>query len=177
MRRKYDRLCFGALFLALGMVLPLLTSQIKEVGDSLLPMHSAVMLCGLVCGKGYGLVVGLVLPFLRSICFGMPPLYPNGVWMALELATYGFVTGFLYQRLPKNKLLSLYLSLVSAMVCGRVMWGLAKSILLGLGGKTFTFSMFIAGGLIDALPGIVLQLILIPVLVNFLEGKRVRHHE
>jgi predicted membrane protein len=93
---KTKTLVLAAMFLALGMVLPSITGSIKEIGDSLLPLHLVVMLCGVICGWKYALPVGLMLPFLRSVFFGMPPIYPNAVWMALELATYGFVIGFLF---------------------------------------------------------------------------------
>ena len=101
--KKIRSLVFSALFLALGLVLPLLTGQIKEIGDSLLPMHLPVMLCGLMCGWEYGLCVGLILPFMRSFIFGMPPLYPNAVWMSLELAAYGLIIALVY-RLFKKKI-------------------------------------------------------------------------
>ena len=94
MNSTTKRTVLSAMFLALGMILPLLTMQIKEIGDTLLPMHIPVMLCGLICGYNYGFVVGLILPFLRSVIWGMPPIYPNAVWMALELCTYGFVIGY-----------------------------------------------------------------------------------
>ena len=151
----------AALFLALGMVLPLLTGQIKEIGDSLLPMHIPVMICGLVCGYKYGAAVGLMLPFLRSLTFSMPPIYPNAVWMALELATYGLVIGFIYMKLSKNRL-SMYVALITAMIMGRVVWGVSKAVLLGLGGSSFSISAFIVGGFVDSLLGIVLQLIVVP---------------
>ena len=151
----------AALFLALGMVLPLLTGQIKEIGDSLLPMHIPVMICGLVCGYKYGAAVGLMLPFLRSLTFSMPPIYPNAVWMALELATYGLVIGFIYMKLSKNRL-SMYVALITAMIAGRLVWGAAKAVLLGVAGKSFTISAFIIGGFVDSLLGIVLQLVIVP---------------
>lgn len=151
----------AALFLALGMVLPMLTGQIKEIGDSLLPMHIPVMICGLVCGYKYGAAVGLMLPFLRSLTFSMPPIYPNAVWMALELATYGLVIGFIYMKLSKNRL-SMYVALITAMIMGRVVWGVSKAVLLGLGGSSFSISAFIVGGFVDSLLGIVLQLIVVP---------------
>ena len=151
--------------MAVGLVLPLLTAQIKEIGDTLLPMHLPVLLCGLLCGPYYGMTVGALLPFLRSVTFGMPPLYPNAVWMALELATYGLVIGLVYVRLGKRHTGDVYVSLLTAMVVGRVVWGVAKTLLLGFAGKGFTLQMFIAGGVLDALPGIVLQLVLIPVLM------------
>ncbi len=160
------KLVLSAAFLAAGMVLPLLTAQIKEIGDTLLPMHMPVLLCGFLCGPQYGLAVGMILPFLRSAVFGMPPLYPNAVWMAFELATYGFVSGFLYKRSKRRDTGYLYFCLIAAMILGRVVWGVSKSILLGIAGKAFTWQAFIAGGLLDAIPGIILQLILIPLIVK-----------
>lgn len=166
----------SALFLSIGFVLPLLTSQIKEIGDTLLPMHIPVMLCGLICGWNYGFAVGLILPFLRSVTFGMPPLYPNAVWMALELASYGLVIGIIYSCFKIKNLKAIYLSLIAAMISGRIVWGISKAILLGLGGKTFTFSLFIAGGFADAFPGIILQLILIPVTVKVISKMAVKNN-
>lgn len=151
----------AALFLALGMVLPMLTGQIKEIGDSLLPMHLPVMICGLVCGYKYGAAIGLMLPFFRSLAFSMPPIYPNAVWMALELATYGLVIGFIYMKLSKSKI-SMYIALITAMIAGRLVWGAAKAVLLGVAGKSFTISAFIIGGFVDSLLGIVLQLVIVP---------------
>ena len=158
----------SAVLLAVGMVLPMLTMQVKEIGDSLLPMHIPVMLCGILCGWQYGGFIGLVLPFLRSVTFGMPPIYPNAVWMALELAAYGVAIGLVYAAFKKKNILSIYVSLVSAMLLGRVVWGVAKAVLLGVGGKPFTFTAFWVGGFVDAVPGIILQLVLIPLLVTVL---------
>ncbi len=158
----------SAVLLAVGMVLPMLTMQVKEIGDSLLPMHIPVLLCGILCGWQYGGFIGLVLPFFRSVTFGMPPIYPNAVWMALELAAYGVAIGLVYSAFKKKNILSIYVSLVSAMLLGRVVWGIAKAALLGVGGKPFTFTAFWVGGFVDAVPGIILQLVLIPLLVTVL---------
>ena len=168
---KQKRLILAALWLCIGAVLPLLCMQIKEIGDSLLPMHFAVMLCGFTCGAKYGLAVGIILPFFRSLIFGMPPLYPNAVWMALELAAYGFITGFLYHRFKHKKIFGIYFSLISAMLIGRIVWGISKAVLLGFGASGFTFSAFITGGIVDALPGIILQLILIPLIMGIYNKK------
>ena len=159
----------AALLLAIGMVLPFFTGQIKEIGNMLLPMHLPVMLCGLICGWQYGLAVGLVLPLLRSVSFGMPVLYPTAVSMAFELATYGFVIGLMYGKSRWKWLSSLYISLLSAMICGRLVWGGVQCVLLGV--KGFTFRMFLAGALLNAIPGIVLQLILIPAIMLLLHRK------
>ena len=168
-RAEVKKLVISAMFLSLGVLLPFLTGQIKEIGDSLLPMHIPVMLCGLVCGAKYGFAVGLILPLLRAVTVGMPPLFPNAVWMAAELCTYGFVIGFLYPKFFERQLWWLYSSLLISMISGRVVWGIAKYFLLGVSGKAFTFQAFIAGGLIDALPGIILQLIVIPVVIKLIQ--------
>ena len=172
MKYNTKKTVLAAMFLSIGIVLPLLTGQIKEIGDTLLPMHLPVMLCGLVCGAKYGLVVGLVLPFLRSAIFSMPPMYPNAVWMALELATYGFVIGIIYSKFKNKTVKSVYISLICAMLSGRIVWGISKAILLGLGGKVFGFAMFITGGFADAWLGIVLQLMLIPLIMRFIDIAR-----
>lgn len=158
----------SALFLALGSVLPLLTAQVKEIGDTLLPMHIPVLLCGLICGGGYGFAVGLILPPFRSLIFGMPPLYPNSVWMAAELAVYGLISGVIYSKCKTKNTAAVYFAIIPAMLAGRVVWGVLKRFLLGLSGKGFTFSMFVAGGFIDAFPGIILQLILIPFIMKLI---------
>ena len=166
MKIQSRRFILAGMLLALGMVLPFLTLQIKEIGDSLLPMHLPVMLCGLFCGWKYGLLCGLLLPFLRAVCFGMPPVYPNAVWMALELAGYGFTVAILYNNVFKRRFWCIYPSLAFSMIAGRVIWGIAKAILLGASGKTFTIGMFLAQGFADAIPGIILQLVLIPFFVK-----------
>ncbi len=167
-KEKIRKLILAAMFLALGFILPFFTAQIKEIGDTLLPMHIPVMFCGLVCGPWYGLAVGFILPLFRGVLLSMPPLYPAGVWMAFELATYGFVIGFAYRMFSEKNVRTVYLSLIAAMISGRIVWGIAKTILLGLGGKVFSFHMFLTGGFLDAIPGIILQLILIPGIMGMI---------
>ena len=158
----------AAMFLAFGLVLPFLTGQMKEIGDTLLPMHIPTMFCGLVCGPWYGLVVGFAIPVVRSIIFSMPMFFPNSIWMAFELATYGCVIGVIYRFFAKKNVRAVYLSLIPAMISGRIVWGIAKTVLLGIAGKPFSFQMFLAGGILDAIPGIILQLILIPAIMSIL---------
>ena len=158
----------SALFLAMAFVLPFFTGQIPQIGAMLCPMHIPVLLCGFICGPLWGLAVGLIAPLLRSVTLGMPPLFPTAVCMAFELATYGAVAGLLYKRLTK-KTVSLYVSLLVAMVTGRLVWGVAMFTCLGLTGGSFGFSAFLAGAVTNAIPGIVLQLILVPVVVMILE--------
>ncbi len=169
MKKQLNTLILSALFLSLGIVLPLFTMQIKEIGDSLLPMHLPVMLCGILCNKKYGFFVGLILPFIRSLLFSMPPIYPNAVWMALELCAYGFFIGLLYDLFKEKNIKAVYISLISSMLCGRIVWGISKALLLGLKGTAFTFTAFITGGFIDAFPGIILQLILIPLIIGIIK--------
>ncbi len=157
----------SALFIAIGIVLPFFTAQIPQIGNLLLPMHIPVLLCGFICGWQYGLSVGFILPLLRSLMFSAPPLYPNALSMAAELATYGLVCGLLYNNVMKKQgILTIYASLVCAMLAGRVVWGTAQAVLLGFGG--FTWEMFAAGAFINAIPGIIIQLVFIPALLEAL---------
>ena len=158
-------LTLSAMFMAIGLVLPFLTGQIPQIGNMLLPMHIPVLLCGLICGWQYGLAVGLVLPPLRYVLFGMPVLFPTGIAMAFELATYGFVVGWLYSHSRWQCVISLYRCLIAAMLAGRVVWGVVRVLMLGLGGSSFSWQMFMAGAFLNAIPGIVLQLILIPTIM------------
>ncbi len=164
MKNQTRKMVLSAFFMALGIVLPFLTGQIKQIGSMLLPMHIPVLLCGFICGWQYGLAVGAVTPLLRSALFGMPPFMPTAAGMAVELAVYGLVTGLLYDRLPR-KTPYLYVSLLGAMIAGRVAWGLASIALYGMMGNTFSMAIFLSGAFLNAIPGIILQLILIPAVM------------
>lgn len=165
MYKTTKKLTLSAMFIAVGMVLPLLTGQIQQIGSMFLPMHLPVILCGLICGWQYGALIGFILPFLRSVTFGMPPLFPTAIAMAFELATYGLVTGLIYGRSHWQCVISLYRSLIAGMLAGRIVWGVVQIVLLGIIGKSFTWQMFIAGALLNAVPGIVVQLTLIPTIM------------
>ncbi len=171
-RNRLKKLTLSAIFLATGMLLPLLTSQIKEIGDSLLPMHFVVLLCGFICGGKWGSLVGFIMPFLRSLIFSMPPIYPNAVWMSAELATYGAVSGGLFYLFGKKSAIYTYISLISAQIAGRISWAVAKMVLLGVSGKAFTISAFLVGGFVDAFFGIALQIIFIPYIISLVNRSK-----
>ena len=158
----------AALFLALAFVLPLLTGQVPKVGNMLCPMHFPVLLCGFMLGGPWGLAVGFAAPLLRSVLFGMPPMFPVAISMAFELATYGAVAGFMYRKV-QHTLPMIYATLVTSMVAGRLVWGAVRFVLAGLSGSSFPFSAFLSGAVLTAVPGIVAQLILIPLIVAALQ--------
>ena len=151
----------AALFLALAFVLPMVTGHLPQVGNMLCPMHFPILLCGFVAGRAVGLAVGFAAPLLRSVLFGMPPMFPIAISMAFELAAYGTVSGWLYRRV-KHTLPMTYATLAAAMVAGRLVWGAVRFVLAGLSGSSFPFSAFLSGALFTAVPGIIAQLVLIP---------------
>ena len=157
--------------LALCLLLPFLTGQIPQIGSMLSPMHIPVLICGFTCGWPYGLIVGLIAPILRSLLFGMPPLFPTATAMAFELAAYGSISGLLYKILPK-RMIFLYTSLVGAMLLGRIIWGIAMIILMGITGGAFTFQAFLAGAFTNAIPGIICHVLIIPPIVLGLKKSR-----
>ena len=167
-RSRTHQLVLAALFLALAFVLPMITGHVPQIGNMLCPMHFPVLLAGFVLGGPWGLALGFIAPLLRSVLFGMPPMYPIAISMAFELATYGLVSGLVWHRV-KHTLPMMYAALVSAMVAGRLVWGAGRFVLAGLSGTAFPFSAFLSGALLTAVPGIIAQLILIPLILSALQ--------
>ena len=166
MKTSTRKLTLSALFLALGLVLPLITGQIPQIGKMLLPMHIPVLLCGMVCGAPYGAVCGLLGPMLSSVLTGMPTaaLMPA---MMVVCAAYGLTTGLMLRLVRTGKTYAdLYLSLVAAMLVGRLVSGVTKALFFMAG--QYTMQAWIAASFVTALPGIVLQLAVVPSIVYYL---------
>lgn len=162
-------LVLSAMFLAIGMLLPMLTGQIQQIGKMLLPMHIPVFLCALICGWKYGVPMAFILPLFRSLIFTMPPMFPTAVSMAFELATYAFVAGFMYEKSRWQCVKALYRCIIAAMIAGRAVWGIAQAILLAASGSTLTVKAFVDTAFLTAWPGIIVQLILIPAVMVALD--------
>lgn len=164
------RLILAALCVALGVVLPLAFHAVANAGSIFLPMHIPVLLCGLICGWPYGLACGILTPLLSSVFTGMPPMayLPS---MLCELAVYGFVSGLLMRQIKTGKLLAdLYLSLIAAMLAGRFVFGLLNALIFRAG--SYSLAIWVSASFITALPGIVIQLAVIPALVLALKKSR-----
>jgi riboflavin transporter FmnP len=161
------KITYSALYLAIAMVLPFLTGQIPEIGSMLCPMHIPALLCGFVCGWPWGLAVGFISPLLRSLMFGMPVMF-TAIPMAFEMGFYGAAAGFLYKALSKVKW-RVYPALLISMVFGRIVWGGVRFLMAGIQNTAFTPELFLAGAVFEAIPGIILQIILIPVIVIALD--------
>lgn len=158
---RIKQLSLSAFFLALGLVLPFAFHSFgPQAGTIFLPMHIPVLLCGFVCGSSYGALVGALTPLLSATLTGMPPLMPTGIAMCLELLTYGFISGLLVKRLP------LYPTLIITMLAGRVVSGCVNLLLLSMAGKAYTLSIFLTTAFVTAIPGILLQLAVVPLLVH-----------
>ena len=156
------KLVFTAVCAALCLVLPMAFHSVPNAGTIFLPMHIPVLLCGLICGWPYGGVCGIVGPLLSSLVTGMPPaaMLPS---MMVECCAYGFVTGMLMRHVhTKHTVADLYISLVSAMVVGRVVAGFAKAWIFTPGISPFAW---VTTSLVTGIPGIVIQLILMPMVV------------
>ncbi len=164
MNKGLKKLIFAAMFLALAYVLPFLTGQIPEIGNMLCPMHLPVLLCGFICGPVYGLAVGVIAPLLRSLTLSMPPLFPTAVAMCFELGAYGLFAGIFYRVFPK-KTGYIYVTLIIAMILGRLVWGAFMYALMFAGKAEFGLAAFWTRGVVNALPGIALQIVVIPPIV------------
>lgn len=163
MNRTY-KLVVSAMLLALGILLPFLTGGNRELGTLLSLMHIPVLLCGFLCGWSYGLLVGFLAPVIRSVLFGMPPMPFVAIPMAFELATYGVVAGVVYRILSKRvqskQNVAIFTALIVAMVIGRVVNVIAASFY----GSAISV-LAIKNVFVGTLPGIILQIILIPTIL------------
>lgn len=169
--KQTKKLMIAALCAALCVVLPMAFHAIPNAGSIFLPMHIPVLLCGFICGWPYGLACGLLGPCLSSLLTSMPPaaVLPS---MACELAAYGLVTGLLYHRIRTgSRIADIYLSLLAAMLCGRIFYGVLNALVFRAG--AYSLELWLAAAFTTALPGIVIQLILIPILLVALERSKV----
>lgn len=158
---KTRKLTYAGLFLALSVLLPLIFHLTGVPGQVFLPMHIPVILCGFICGKKYGLVIGAIAPLINTIITGMPVIYPIGISMVFELAAYGFFAGLIYEK--TNRIIP---SLLVSMVLGRLIRiGATFLITVPFGGK-FIFLGLLGALFVTSLWGIVIQLILIPLIVR-----------
>lgn len=167
---KTKQVVISALCIALGVVLPMAFHFIPNAGSVMLPMHIPVLLCGLSCGPIYGLVVGILTPILSSILTGMPPaaILPS---MVFELATYGLVAGVLIRFIKSsNEWVNIYGSLLGAMLLGRVVYGLMNALVFRAG--AYSLQVWLTASFVTALPGIILQIIVIPVVVFALKKSK-----
>ena len=165
---KTSYLIMALICLAISAVLPMLTDQVPRFGQRLRPMHIPVLIAGFACGPVIGFVVGLAAPMLSLLLHGVPALIPAGFAMSFELATYGLISGLLYSQLPR-KTGSIYVSLITAMIVGRIVWGASMIALSSQAGLHFTYQMFMTYAFIDAMPGVLLHIVLIPAVVIALE--------
>ena len=161
--RALKNLVPSALFLSIGLVLPFFTGQIPTIGKMLLPMHIPVLLCGLICGWQYGLLCGIAGPLVSALITGMPPaaVLPG---MLVECAAYGALTGLMMQLVHTKKVYpDLYISLLVAMLGGRIISGIAKALIFSAG--SYSMTAWVTGSFVTSLPGIIVHLVLIPSIV------------
>jgi len=156
------KVVFTAVCIALCVVLPMAFHSIQNAGTIFLPMHIPVLLCGLMCGWPFGFICGLLGPTLSCLLTGMPPVAMLPAMM-VETAAYGCITGLMMCFVhTKKPMADLYISMITAMILGRVLAGLAKSLILSPGTAPFAW---ITTSLVAGIPGIAIQLILIPLVV------------
>lgn len=167
-RINLRRLTLTAVCLALGVIFPQLFHAIPRSGMILLPMHLPVLLCGLLAGPAWGLICGALTPLLSNLVSGMPPAGPILYSMIFELAVYGLLAGLAFQFIrTKSLVLDLYLSLILAMLGGRIVYGLANGLIFSAG-TGYGLEAWFTASFVTGLPGIAMQLVLIPLLYGAL---------
>lgn len=168
-----EKMIQTAFFIALGIALPYIF-HFFALGPVFLPMHLPVFLCGALCGHRYGAVCGLILPYFSFLLNGMPPIYPVGISMSFELGAYGLLMGFLFAffGLKHGLLFSATSALLITMLAGRLVAGIANLFLLGLTGEVYTLGIFLTSMFLKAVPGMILQIILIPCILKVIINRQ-----
>lgn len=155
------KLVYTAVFLALGILFPMLFHLLGLPGQVLLPMHVPIFLGALTLGPISGFIVGILTPILSSLLTGMPPMIPMVPIMVFELAAYGFFAGFLYEKYPKN----VFIPLIAAMIIGRIVAGIATwSVFNIFNMDEINILTYISSSFVKGLPGIIMSLVLVPLL-------------
>lgn len=173
MNKEIEKIVLTGLFLAIGIILPPLFHSV-QLGAIISPMHFPVLICGLMLGWKYGLICGLLTPLMVSVMFSVPPLFPVAAVMSVELGIYGLMSGLLYYKIIrlKNQTVRLYTALVIAMLVGRIAYGLTYALLFVLSLSEFAFTAYVTSLFVTGLPGIVLQILVIPGIVLTLEKQK-----
>lgn len=156
------RLVIAGLFLAIGVLIPSIFHTVGIAGTVFLPMHIPVLLGGFLLPPHLALILGMVTPLLNSMVTGMPQLFPIGLIMIFELGFYGFIASILYRKLRMPSILSLIFS----MFVGRIVAGLIVFILATFFQVQMDPILYIIGGASTGLPGIIIQLVLVPTLIH-----------
>ena len=167
MQKTFDvkRMVLASMMVALCVVLPIAFHAVPNGGATFLPMHIPILLCGMLCGWHYGVICGLLGPLLSCLLTGMPAMAILPAMM-VECAVYGLVTGLTLRFVRTGKwYIDLYIALILAMLLGRVMSGVAKAWIFSMG---LTMKGWVTASFVTALPGIVIQLALVPLLVAML---------
>lgn len=165
------RISLCAMCIALCYVLPIAFHAVG-LGSALSPMHIPVLLCGIVCGGGFGALCGILGPIVSSLLSGMPGI-PMLIRMIPELCIYGLVSGFAMKHAHTGRLsLDVYISLALAMIAGRIAGGIATALFFIATSGVYSFGLWITGYFVESIPGIVAHLILVPILVFTLEKAR-----
>lgn len=164
------KMVLTSLMIAVGVVLPIAFHSIPNAGSILLPMHIPVLICGIICGFPFGLLCGIITPLLSSLLTGMPPAAYLPA-MICELAVYGLVTSLLIRFVrTKSVYANIYIALIGAMISGRIVYGILNSLIFRAG--SYSAQIWLTSAFVTALPGIVIQLILIPLIVLKLQDSK-----
>lgn len=171
--KKVRETVLSGIFIALGLVLPVAFHALGA-GSTFLPMHIPVLLAGFVVSVPFAVAVGAITPILSFLFTGMPPVFPVLPFMVFELATYGAIASLLFRKFRLN----VYISLIGSMIAGRivssiVVWVLATFFMAKLPNPF----VFITGGIVEGIPGIIIQIIFIPGIVLALEKSKLIKRE
>ncbi|XTR36489.1 ECF transporter S component [Paraclostridium tenue] len=165
---KSKKIALSAIFIAFGIIMPMIFHTVNLAGTIFLPMHIPVLIAGFLLGPTCGALVGIITPILSGLMTGMPPIIPMMPIMTFELCAYGFLSGTLFEKTQ-----NIYLSLIAAMIGGRLFAVVGAFLVSITTAPQISPLIFIFGNIFKAIPGILIQLIFIPIFIKYLK----KNHE
>ncbi|MDK9711981.1 ECF transporter S component [Acidaminobacter sp.] len=156
----------GALIIALGLLVPTVFHLTSVSGSIFLPMHLPILAGAVFVNPWIALIAGALTPLTSAIATGMPPLFPIAFLMAFELAAYGWTMSWLINK----RRINVYAALVVSMLVGRVVLGLAAVVTTSVFAVQLNPVMYMKGAILTGLPGMALQLLVVPVLIKALSS-------
>lgn len=172
MHKQTEKIVLSGLFIAMGIVLaPVFHSA--GLGQAISPLHFPVLIAGFIVGWKYALAIGIITPLLSFLMpFGIPDII-TAAQISAELAVYGLVIGLIYKFLKpfKTRLFNIYLSLIIAMLAGRIVGGAVTALTFGLQGSTYGFQAFLGAYFVGTFPAIILQILIVPAIIEIYENR------
>ncbi len=161
MKVSVKNLIVAALLLMLSVALYKFFGSVRIFGGYLCVMQAPILLCGLLCGPVLGGLAGVAAPFICSLLFNSPAMYPDTYALAVELVFFGVMCGVLYKTMYQN----VYVSLLLSMYIGKTAYEFMMKFL----SNAYSAESFLNDVFYGCIPGIIVIIVILPLIAILLD--------